>query len=178
MGIAVLFIFQRTTKVPTSGGTFSIGLIGQPVSLNPITATSDVDRSILGLFFAPLKKTVEKIEVERSSLSWNIRLKDNLSWPDGALFTSDDIIFTVKKIQEAQNRSSLYSNWQGVVTERVSERELKFILPAPYSLFDHNIENLYVLPQHLFNNIPLNNWSLSDSGLTFTSTPIPFSAGA
>ena len=110
IGIAAIFIFESTAIVPAEGGTFSIGLVGQPVSLNPITAATDVDRSLLGLFFAPLKKAVEKIETERSSSVWSIRLRDNMMWQDGSLFTSDDIIFTVKKIQEAQNRSPLYSN--------------------------------------------------------------------
>ena len=46
--------------------------------------------------------------------TWTVRLKDGLVWQDGQKLTADDVIFTVRSIQNKDADSPLYASWQGV----------------------------------------------------------------
>lgn len=80
-------------------------------------------------------------------------------------FTSDDVIFTVQMIQDPDANSPLADDWQGVSVSRVSELELQFNLKSPYAFFGDDLQNLYIIPKHLFADVPPGNWRLSDYDL-------------
>ena len=94
-----------------------------------------------------------------------MRLKQGLTWQDGQQLTSDDVIFTVQSIQNPDANSPLYQSWQGVTVNRVSELEVQFTLSNPYAFFGDTLNNLYILPKHLFADTPPGNWHLSDYNL-------------
>ena len=109
--------------------------------------------------------------------TWTVRLKANLHWADGEQLTSDDVIFTVENIQDPDAESPLAANWQGVTANRMSELEVQFTLPAPYAFFPDNLKNLYVIPKHIFGDVPPGNWRLSDYNLKpVGSGPYQFSS--
>lgn len=152
---------RLTVEIPVRGGSFTEGVVGQPTYINPVIAASEADRDLVALVFASVHDLAEKIEAERDGRAWKVRLKDNAAWHDGRLITSDDIIFTIEKIQDPESRSPLAAGWRGVVAERVSEREIRFNLAAPYVFFEDNLKRLHPVPKHLFADIPLANWRLS-----------------
>jgi peptide/nickel transport system substrate-binding protein len=160
-----LTVGASTKTVPTSGGEYTIGLTGQPINLNPVLASNDNDKVLLRLLFSNLYDIADKIEKENNGRLWTVRLKENAKWSDGTKLTSDDIIFTVQRIQDPASASPLFASWQGVTVSRVSELELRFFLASPYSFFEDNIKNLYVIPKHLFAEVPTVNWRLSDYNL-------------
>lgn len=153
---------KATEAVPASGGEFVQGFVGQPVRINPVTASSDIDKSLVRIIFSSLNDMADKIEVSSDGRTWNVRLKENLRWQDNEKLTSDDVIFTVQKIQDAESNSPLFNAWQGVTPHRLSELELQFKLANPYAFFSETLKNLYILPKHLFADAPPANWKLSD----------------
>jgi len=152
---------RLTVQVPVRGGTYVEGVVGQPTYINPVIAASEADRDLVALLYASLYDLAEKIESEESGQAWKVRLKENAAWHDGQLVTSDDVIFTIEKIQDPESRSPLAAGWRGISAERVSEREIRFNLAAPYAFFEDNLRRLYPVPKHLFADIPLANWRLS-----------------
>lgn len=161
-----LVVLNRTTQVvPAAGGSYTEAVVGQPVHVNPVTASSDADRLLSRLVFAPLGDLAEKIELQPDGRTWNVRLREGLTWQDGEKLTSDDVIFTVEKIQDPESQSPLLLAWQGVTARRLSELEIQFQLPAPYSFFGYNIAHLQPIPKHLFADAPVSNWGLSDYNL-------------
>lgn len=157
---------QRTTRViPAQGGEYSEGMVGQPTFVNPVLATTEIDRSLVHLLFASGADLAEKIEVENAGRTWRMRLKEGLVWSDGHKLTSDDIIFTIQKIQDPETQSPLYASWQGVASERESELEIRFNLVGPYPFFGGNLENIHPMPKHLFVDTPAANWKLSEFNL-------------
>ena len=38
--------YKKTAEKPVEGGVYNEGVIGQPVTINPLIATSDVDRDL------------------------------------------------------------------------------------------------------------------------------------
>lgn len=164
--LGFIFFNKFTFSTPLKGGTFTEGIVGQPVFINPvISGNNDADRDLISLIFCNTYEIAEKIEPDKNNQIWQIRLKDNLFWHDGEKLTSDDIIFTINKIQDPESHSPLNSTWQGVSVSRVSEREISVHLSSPYAFFEENLKKLYIIPKHIFADIPLNNWRLSDYNL-------------
>ncbi|MBI2888430.1 MAG: hypothetical protein HYY10_00730 [Candidatus Liptonbacteria bacterium] len=156
---------RATTAVPAHGGDYAEGVVGQPSYINPVLAATDTDKSLVRLIFSNILSLAEKAEASDDHRIWDIRLKENLAWHDGEKLTSDDVLFTIQKIQDPESRSPLALSWQGITARRVSELELNIYLPSPYSFFENNLKNLYILPKHLFADTPSANWRLSEHNL-------------
>ncbi|MDP2599060.1 MAG: peptide ABC transporter substrate-binding protein [Candidatus Liptonbacteria bacterium] len=162
MGLAIT---ASTRAVPASGGEYTQGMLGQPIYVNPVIASSETDKSLARLVFANLGSLAEKIESSPDGRTWTVRLRENELWQDGEKLTSDDVIFTVQKIQDPATLSPLSNSWQGVAVQRLSELELQFTLINPYAFFGDAVRNLYTIPKHLFDDVPAANWKLSDYNL-------------
>lgn len=163
--IAGAVIIKATTTVPTSGGEYAEGIIGQPEYVNPVTAASETDHDLVKMVYSNIYDIADKVEVSPDAKTWTVRLKENCRWQDGAQLTSDDVIFTVEEIQNKDTNSPLFENWAGVSVSRVSELEVQFTLDKPYAFFGDNLQDLYILPKHIFAAIPPANWRLSDNNL-------------
>ncbi len=165
IALASIFIKEKTVVVPATGGNYTEGMLGQPLHINPVTASSEADKSLVRLLFSSLSDISDKITSDKTGKNWDIRLKENIRWSDGEKLTSDDVIFTIQKIQDPDSGSPLASSWTGVGVNRVSELELQITLGSPYSFFDQNLKELYVAPKHLFAEAAAGNWNLSKYNL-------------
>jgi peptide/nickel transport system substrate-binding protein len=173
----VVIVLQTTKSVPAVGGRFIEGMVGQPEHVNPVTAVSKTDLALVKLVYSSLPDIADTIQTSPDGKTWTVRLKENLHWQDGQKLTSDDVIFTVEAIQNHDSNSPLIAAWQGITATRSSELELQFSLAHPYAFFTDNLRNLYVLPKHLFADIPPGNWRLSQNDLKpIGSGPYQFSS--
>jgi len=176
-GAALVFIFssvlngvnifyQKTILAPIQGGSFTEGLIGQPISINPLSASgNDVDRDLMELIFSDLAELIEDYKLSPDSKIWTVELKSDLRWSDGEPLTADDVIFTIETIQNPETHSPLVGTWQGITAERMSDREIRFNLKSPYAFFLDNLKTLKIVPQHIWGAIPGANIRLSDYNL-------------
>ena len=156
---------KSTHDVPALGGEYTEGALGEPVYINPVTASTDTDKGLVRLLFANVSQLADKIELSPDGRTWKVRLKENLHWQDGTKLTSDDAIFTIEKIQDKETSSPLFTVWQGVAADRLSELEFQLSLVTPYAFFSDTLKNLYILPKRLFADTPPANWRLSDYNL-------------
>jgi peptide/nickel transport system substrate-binding protein len=160
-----LVIAQTTKSVPAAGGEYTEGMLGQPEYINPVIASSQTDLDLVKMVYSNLSDVSDSITPSADLKTWDVRLKQGLTWQDGQQLTSDDVIFTVQSIQNPDANSPLYESWQGVIVNRVSELEVQFTLSNPYAFFGDTLNNLYILPKHLFADTPPGNWHLSDYNL-------------
>ena len=145
------------------GGEYVEGIVGQPTLINPLFAESNaVDSDLTQLLFADIDAISEKITLGADKRSFAIRIKGDITWHDNRPLTTDDIIFTIKLIQDPAVASPLAPLWKGVQVERISERELSIITPATYSFFENTLLSLQPIPKHMFESIPAANIRLSD----------------
>lgn len=161
ISLGAIFLNQKTVIVPARGGSYTEGVLGQPAHINPVTASTDADKGLVKLLFADLNDLADKITSERSGKNWDVRLKENLRWSDGEKLTSDDVIFTIQKIQDPDSGSPLSPGWQSAGVSRVSELEFQITLGNNYYFFDQTLRGLNVIPKHLFAETPVGNWRLS-----------------
>lgn len=158
-------IAETTTAVPAPGGEYTEGMLGQPEYVNPVIASSQTDLDLVKMVYSNLGDLSDSITPSADLKTWDVRLKQGLTWQDGTQLTADDVVFTVDSIQNPDANSPLFPSWQGVTATRVSELEVEFTLANPYAFFGDTLNNLYILPKHLFANTPPGNWHLSDYNL-------------
>jgi len=152
-----------TVVNPASGGTYTEGVIGQPSFINPILAKDGTpDKDLVTLLFASLTDMATSIKHNNDYTVWNIRLKKGAVWSDNTPITSDDVIFTIQRIQNPDTASPMLTDWQHISVERISELEIQFSLPNSYSLFKENIlAQFRPIPKKLFADISPSNTILS-----------------
>ncbi len=167
---------QNFLPVPIVGGDYTEGLTGAPQYINPILCqTNDVDSDISRLVFSGLLKynknlqlendLAEKWELDASQKTYTFTLKQNLKWQDGEPLTADDIIFTVRSIQDQDFKSPLLISLRGVAVEKVNDLTVKFTLPEkPYPNF-LDVLSFGILPEHIWGEIPPSNANLNEYNL-------------
>lgn len=167
--------FKITEVKPAFGGTYREGLLKEPRFINPIYASSnDTDRDITELVFSGLVRyapdggvepdLAESIEISDDGTMYTVLLRDGLRWHDGEELNADDVIFTIKMIQNPEFKSSYRQNWQGVAVEKIDERTLRFSLKQPYAPFVENL-TIGIIPEHLWSKIAPQSALLSDLNL-------------
>lgn len=172
--LSARLIRRVTVPVPAIGGFIREGMIGEPRFLNPVLASSDTDRGISTLVFSKLisydqdgnvsPDLAKSVDISSDGKTYSLRLREGIKWHDGENFSADDVVFTVKVIQDPEYKSPLYQNWQGVAVEKISASEVRFALRQPYAPFLENLA-LGILPEHLWRKIPRETAALSDLNL-------------
>lgn len=160
-----LAVGENSIMVPIKGGAYHEGFVGQPIALNPITSQNPIDQEISSMIFSRLGGLLSVYDASSDGRIFNLKLKEGLKWDDGEPLTSDDIIFTIRTVQNPEVNSPFLKSWQGVAAERGSELQIKLTLPLPYVFFKNNIERLPIIPKHIFGGIPTENFRLSDYNL-------------
>ncbi len=176
IGLLVYNIYTNKTEIaPQVGGDYKEGILGQPRFINPILAqTNDADRDLTKLVYSSLFKydnqsnlipdLVDEYSIKEDNVTYNIFLKKNVVWHDGEPLTANDVIFTIKTIQDSEYRSPLKNNWQGVQVEKIDEFSIRIKLNNVYAPFLHNL-TIGVLPKHLWAGISAANFPLAQYNL-------------
>ncbi|MBU2539604.1 peptidoglycan-binding protein [Patescibacteria group bacterium] len=165
-------LYLKNTKiVPATGGKYIEGAVGQPRFLNPIYGeTNDIDRDLIELIFSGLmsydnngqivKDLTDDYKISEDGKTYEFKLKDNIFWHDGKSLTSEDVVFTIKTIQNSDYKSPLRANWLEVESEIISEKSFRLRLKAPYNAFLENC-TLKIIPKHVWESILPENFNLS-----------------
>jgi len=157
---------QAVVEVPVAGGTYVEGLVGQPKYLNPILSDVDsVDRDIASLVFDGLTKIsddgsvmpalADKWEISPDGKTYSFDLRQDAKWHDGWPVVADDVIYTVRAIQDPSYKGNpaFAQLWKGVTAEKVSDTRVKFTLTDAYAPF-LEFTSLGLLPSHLLGATP------------------------
>jgi len=168
------YYFEKTKIIPASGGEYKEGLIGQPRFINPLyLSDNDPDRDLVEILFSGLlkydtdgkivKDIAEDFQITGGGKDYQFQLKENVFFHDGTPLTSEDVAFTVTLIQSPQYKSSQSIEWSGVHVETDGRKKIIFHLQKPYSAFLETVARLKILPKHIFQDIPPENfpWTLN-----------------
>jgi peptide/nickel transport system substrate-binding protein len=149
-------------EVPSNGGTITEGVIGLPRFINPVLSFSDADRDLTALTYSGLIKATrdgnlipdlaESYSISEDGLTYTFTLKKNIYFHDKKPITTDDVLFTIQKAQDPSIKSPKRANWEGVVAEKIDERQIKLKLKQPYAPFLENA-TLGILPKHIWSGI-------------------------
>lgn len=173
--LSINFYFENTEIKPAEGGTYIEGVVGSPRFINPIYAeASDVDRDLVEIIFSGLMKyspegqiipdLTKEYKVLEEGEIYEFYLKENVFWHDGEELGADDIVFTIKTIQNPDFKSPLRVNWLGVEVEKISDKALRFKLKNPSAVFLENC-TVKIIPEHIWKDISPQNFHLTTRNL-------------
>jgi peptide/nickel transport system substrate-binding protein len=163
--LAVLLTYLAVNYVavlrPGYGGTYVEGVVGQPGQLNPLLSGFErPDQGLCSLIFSGLTRLNSDGEVEpdlasdweisEDGLNYTFRLRTNARWHDGTPVTADDVILTIRLLQDPEfpGPPELGAEvWQRVKIEKVDRRTVRFVLPEPYAPF-LDYTTVGILPSH------------------------------
>jgi peptide/nickel transport system substrate-binding protein len=173
LGVVAVLLFSQQAPVtsgpflpqPEQGGIYTEGLVGSLGRLNPLLDWNNAaDRSINRLLFSglirfderglPQADLAEGWGVSEDGTIYNFTLREDAVWHDGTPVTSDDILFTVERMQSA---GSLYPQdikdlWEKIEVTQLNDKNFKFTLPEPYVPFIDYL-TFGILPKHLLDAV-------------------------
>ena len=171
--VALLFnlYINKTYIEPEIGGSYTEGILGQARFINPVLAqTNDADRDLTQIIYSSLFKydgqgnlipdLVESYNISQDGLSYEIKIRENVKWHNDEQLTIDDVIYTIKTVQNPEYKSPLKNNWQGVEMEKIDDFTMNFKLNNVYSPFLHNL-TIGIMPKHLWAGISAQNFALA-----------------
>lgn len=151
-------------ELPITGGTLREGIVGTPRFVNPVLANTRADDDVTALVYSGLMKIApdgslvpdlaESITVADDGVTYNVVLRQDIYFHDGLPVTAEDVLYTIRLIQDADLKSPLRGNWNGVLVEQISDREINIILDEPYSPFNENF-TVGILPAHLWSELSI-----------------------
>jgi peptide/nickel transport system substrate-binding protein len=167
--LAYLAANYTTVLRPGPGGTYVEGIVGEPRYLNPLlSGYNEVDRDIGSLLFSGLTRRNGRGDVEPDLASrWDVvtgpsnvvtytfTLRPGATWHDGTAVTADDVIFTVRLLQDPAFPGPPELGgalWKAVTVGRVDRRTVSFSLIEPFAPF-LDYTTVGILPAHRLGSI-------------------------
>src|SRR5438876_502375 len=109
--VVAIVVDQRTGPGdPAVGGTYVEGVASVPQFLNPVIASTDVDEDVARLAFSGLTRydqtgaivpdLAAAFRTESDGKVWTFDIRDDATWQDGQPVTADDVVYTVKLLQD------------------------------------------------------------------------------
>lgn len=161
--------FSHST--PADGGSIVEGVIGTPRFINPVLASSDVDRDMTALVYSGLTRRddmnqfiddlAESHTVSPDGKVYTFTIRDHAKFHDGKPVTSADVVFTIEKIQDGTLKSPWRINWIDVIASAPDKQTVVFTLEQPYSGF-LLATTVGILPKHIWGQMSGDEFEFSD----------------
>jgi peptide/nickel transport system substrate-binding protein len=150
-------------ELPAQGGRYIEGVAGSPSRINPLFAAfNQVDQDLASLIFSGLVRLGANGGVEPDLAEtvkptpdgYVFQLHRGLFWHDGEPLDADDVIFTVRAIQDTdfQGDPVLADAFRGVQVDALDEHTVIMTLPEPFAPF-LAYATVGILPEHLLGDL-------------------------
>ncbi len=187
---SALALFARSglpalaAEIPKRGGTLSVILQPEPVTLTPAANTAQPTQVVAGNIFdglvfydanlVPQPSLAERWEVAPDGLSITFHLRRGVKWHDGQPFSAADVKWSVENIWKTINPRDkpLFENVTSVATPDEATVILTLSAPSLPILSVLNGVGAPILPKHLYAgtdilNNPLNNKPIGTGPFVF-----------
>src|SRR4029077_389756 len=141
-----------------TGGPFLEGGVGSSGPPNPPSGGGRGGSTDLGaLLFEPLVRVLPSGSVQgRLASHWEVSpdgrtysftIRPNARWSDGTPVTADDVVFTVRTVQDPLFPGTvLNQSWKDIIATAVDPNQVRFALPGHNAGFLANLELLVIEP--------------------------------
>ena len=163
--------------VDTTGVTEGDWIVKQEMSdaekLNPVV-TNDATASGISLYIFENLLEIDRVTygqipllakslpvISDDHLSYTFELRDNVKFSDGAPFSGEDIIFTVKVIKnpftDAQALRNYFLDVKSVELVDGNKYKVRFNMAKPYFRAIYSIGDLEIIPKHILDKDNMND---------------------
>ena len=150
------------TEAYTRGGEYSEATLGRVNSMNPLYATTSSEKVLAKLLFANLvapdvsghlkNELAKSVTADDKGKNWTLKLREGLTWSDGEPITADDVIYTIKLINDSSAKTTVSVDFSSVEIEKVDDLTVKFALPSVYTDFVDSLE-FPLVPEHILGQV-------------------------
>ncbi len=180
------FVMTHRIEIPTLGGEYTEGLVGEPQFINPLYATTnDVDADLSSLVYSGLLSLsptqglipdlAEEYWTSEDGKTVSFRLRESAVFHNGDPVKVQDVLFTMSAIQNPAYRSPLAPQFKGVTVNQDDDRIVSFVLEKPSSTFLNTL-TVGILPSSVWSEILPQNAPLAALNLQpIGSGPYEFS---
>lgn len=146
-----------------AGGRLVATLRAEPQTFNPVTATDNPSRTVIGLLTADLVHTNRLTQESEPALaeSWTaspdgrrftLELRRDLRFSDGHPVDADDVVFTFQVYLDPEiasgNRDLLIVGGEPIRVRKTGSHELEAELAEPYAVGVKIFDSIAILPEH------------------------------
>lgn len=171
---------DHTVSVADAGGIYSEGIIGQPRLINPLLATSSTDTALTHLVFSGLYKydgngklapdLAESLpEISEDQKTYTVRLRKDVKWHNNKAFTADDVVFTIRTLQDSAYNSPLRGEWLSTEVAKIDDFTVTFQVRDVSGPFVHNLV-LPMVSKAVWENVSPDTFVLSKDNLEAVGT--------
>ncbi len=160
------FAFGLSTVAQADyGGTYIEGIAGTPNIVNPLfNQFNPVDRDLSALIFNGLTRADERDvirpdlarswEISPDGLVYTFTLRNDITWSDGAPFSSADVVYTIETIQSSDypGLTDIAALWRSVAVTAVNPFTVRMQLAQPFAPF-LDYTTIGILPSHLLQDV-------------------------
>jgi peptide/nickel transport system substrate-binding protein len=161
--MSVGYVSTHRVIIPAVGGTYTEGLVGEPLLINPLySINNDVDQDLARLVYSGLLKwdptdgfvpdLAESLEINEDATVYTLKIRDNAKFHNGEDVLARDVIFTINAIQNPTYRSPLADNFFQATVVQEDDRTISFILEEPFAPFPQHL-TVGILPAGLWADI-------------------------
>jgi peptide/nickel transport system substrate-binding protein len=164
--VALVFLFSRLYSklplVPTFGGEYTEGLIGEVNAINPIfDLQNETEQDLVKIIFSGLvtwtdgelvPDLAEKWEIKENGKQYIFYLRKDVWWHDLQPFNADDVIFNIESVQNAKVQSPLKEAFSHLKVKKIDDYKIEFDLEKSFSPFLSYL-TFGLLPKHLWQNV-------------------------
>ncbi len=148
---------------PRRGGRLTVTQRSEPRSFNRLVSGSSVTDAVSHLTQAKLVRInratqqmepwlAESLQTDPGGTVFTLTLREGLRWSDGTPFTTEDVLFTFRAMQDEKAGSVLASalevNGQPIKATAPDARTIRLEYPAPFGPGLRLLDNLPILPRH------------------------------
>ena len=130
--------------------TVSLVII-EPDYLNPLVSKNKYVQEVAGLVFEGLTEIDETLKPQpalakafvpdETLTSWNVSLRNDITFHDGTQFDADDVVFTINKIKELGENSYFAYNVENIQSvSKISDYEVTFKLNKADNFFMNKMD--------------------------------------
>lgn len=161
VGIGTIALSHVTETVPTTGGTYTEGLVGYPAVPNPVLATTTTDQTLVKLVYSGILRKnswnnyapdLGSCAIDANPGMLRCTISPGMRFHDGTAITADDVLFTFETAQKIGDRSPIYSSVVGVTITKEDDRTVLFSLPKPFTGFQETLTT-GILPKHIWKDV-------------------------
>ena len=121
------------------------GVLGQPVSIDPLTASTQVDRDLVALVYSGLVKLgpngtllpdlASGWTVNAKGTQYVFTIRADAQWQDGEPVTSADVAYTIGALKDPDYTGPGASSWREVTLTVIDPHTVTFDLATPVGGF-------------------------------------------
>jgi len=158
-----LFNSQAHAQKRPQGGDFTVAILTEPTTLNPINSSDAYASMVQGYIMDSLlgrnldthewePAIAEKWEISKDKKTFTFKIRENLKWSDGKPLTAEDIKFSLMAVKDpkfkAMSKIPYYEGISGC--EIVDAKTVKFTATTNYFLNFDVVAELVVVPKHIY----------------------------